>query len=104
MTLISLRFGPARIKRIRSSLGLTQTQLADRLGVSQQAVSAWETDQWLPQSPDLLSALLRAEMDGDKINSSTPAGSISPAGDQIPHKRAECPPLLRPLNPNKEDK
>ena len=34
--------GPA-IKRLREEKGLTQAQLAERIGVSDKAVSKWET-------------------------------------------------------------
>ena len=39
--------GPA-IKRLREERGLTQTQLAQRIGVSDKAVSKWETGRGLP--------------------------------------------------------
>jgi len=38
------------IRRFRKSLGLTQSQLAERLGVTSQAVSKWETAH---SSPDI---------------------------------------------------
>ena len=34
---------PKRIVRIREALGLTQQQLADRLGAQQPTVARWET-------------------------------------------------------------
>lgn len=36
------------IKRLREEKGLTQTQLADKIGVSSKAVSKWETAKGLP--------------------------------------------------------
>ena len=33
---------PDELKRVRARLGLTQTQLADRLGVTQNTVARWE--------------------------------------------------------------
>ena len=39
--------GPA-IKRLREEKGLTQAQLAERIGVSDKAVSKWETGRGLP--------------------------------------------------------
>ena len=38
----------ATIKRLREAKGLTQTELADRIGVSSKAVSKWETAKGLP--------------------------------------------------------
>lgn len=39
---------PARIKALRARLGLTQTALADRLGVSFVSVNRWENGQTRP--------------------------------------------------------
>ena len=39
--------GPT-IKRLREAKGLTQTQLAEKIGVSDKAVSKWETSKGLP--------------------------------------------------------
>lgn len=38
----------AAIKRLRETKGLTQSELADKIGVSAQAVSKWETAKGLP--------------------------------------------------------
>jgi len=37
-----------RIKQLRKSRSMTQDQLADKLGVTAQAVSKWENDQSCP--------------------------------------------------------
>lgn len=37
-----------KIKKLRLGIGLSQTQLADKLGLSNQAVSKWETNATLP--------------------------------------------------------
>jgi len=47
------------ISRYRKDLGLTQENLADKLGISFQAVSKWETGQTVPETM-LLSKLARA--------------------------------------------
>ncbi len=39
----------ARIQAHRRRMGLSQEQLAERLGVSRQAVSKWELDESLPE-------------------------------------------------------
>ena len=38
-----------RIAALRASLGLTQTDFADQLGVRQQTVSEWETGRYEPR-------------------------------------------------------
>ena len=38
-----------KIARLRALMGLSQEQLADKVGVSRQSVSKWEIDQALPQ-------------------------------------------------------
>ena len=39
----------ARIQAHRRRMGISQEQLAERLGVSRQAVSKWELDESLPE-------------------------------------------------------
>lgn len=41
------------IKPIREEAGMTQTALAEKIGVSQQAVSFWETGERYPRTADL---------------------------------------------------
>lgn len=43
----------------RKAKGFTQEQLAERLGVSFQAVSAWERDAYLPEAESLRRLLQR---------------------------------------------
>ena len=43
-----------KIQALRKQRGLTQEQLAQRLGVSRQAVSRWELDASLPETANLL--------------------------------------------------
>lgn len=50
-----------RIRALRSHLGLTQTQMADRLGVRQQTVSEWETGQYEPRGTSITLLGLVAE-------------------------------------------
>ena len=38
-----------RIAELRASLGLTQAEMAEELGVRQQTVSEWETGRYLPR-------------------------------------------------------
>jgi DNA-binding transcriptional regulator YiaG len=48
---------PDELQRARAHLGLTQAQLADRLGVTLSAVSRWEQGQ--RRVPELAARLLR---------------------------------------------
>ena len=43
-----------RIHELRTSLGLSQGALAERLGVSRQAISKWENDSAVPEPEKLL--------------------------------------------------
>lgn len=51
----------ARIQALRKTSGLSQEELADRIGVSRQAVSKWESEQSLP---DLEKIILLSEFFG----------------------------------------
>lgn len=62
------------IKRIRISRGITQAQLADRVGVSEKTVSSWEVNRTEPKS-GLYGAISKALacdtselVDGEKIS------------------------------------
>jgi len=41
---------PQKLKNIRNKLGLSQEQLADKLGVSRQAVTKWESGEGMPDT------------------------------------------------------
>jgi len=42
-----------KISELRQRAGLSQSQLGDRMGVAQSAVSAWETEVYLPRTRQL---------------------------------------------------
>lgn len=44
----------AEIKTFRKSIGLTQEELAEKLGVSQESVSQWEKQRKNPSRPILI--------------------------------------------------
>ena len=43
-----------RIQKLRKGAGLTQEQLAERMGVTRQAVSKWESDGGVPELDTLI--------------------------------------------------
>ena len=63
-----------RIQRLRKSEGLSQEELAERIGVSRQTVSKWESGQ---SSPDLEKIVLLSDLER---NVSCRAGNGGAAG------------------------
>ena len=70
------------IRRLREAKGLTQTQLADKIGVSSKAVSKWETAKGLPDIT-LIEPLAKALnvsvmelMSGDTVNNKNVSANI----------------------------
>ena len=55
-----------KIAQLRKAKGMTQAELADKLGVSHQAVSQWERSETLP---DILTLPLIAQIFGESIGS-----------------------------------
>lgn len=53
------------IKKLREDKGLSQIQLADKIGVGQSTVSTWETGDSLPRADKLpqLAAILGCKID-----------------------------------------
>ncbi len=43
-----------RLKQIRTSQGLSQEQLAEKIGVSRQAITKWETKRGLPDVENMI--------------------------------------------------
>lgn len=54
-----------KLKSIRKQAGLSQEQLAEKLGVSRQAVTKWETDMGIPDIENIMaiSALFDISID-----------------------------------------
>ena len=54
-----------KLKTIRKQAGMSQEQLAEKLGVSRQAVTKWETDAGIPDTPNIMaiSALFDISID-----------------------------------------
>jgi len=49
----SFTWGPRTIKSLRQSAGLSQSDLANLLGVRQQTISEWETDAYRPRGASI---------------------------------------------------
>lgn len=75
-----------RIAQYRKEQGLTQENLAERLGISSQAVSKWETDQTCPDILLLpqLSKLLGVSVDTLLTGECSPTVQLIPKGNRKP--------------------
>lgn len=54
-------------KNMKDGTKLTQEQLAEKLGVSFQAVSAWERDEYLPETENVLNLMKALDVSADAI-------------------------------------
>ncbi len=71
-----------RLVRVRKARGLSQEDLASRLGVSRQAVSKWETGDALPDLPKLLALADALQLSVDALCGREPAADpVSPEGE-----------------------
>ncbi len=61
-----------RIQALRRHLGLTQRELADRLGTRQQTISEWETDMYRPRGASATLLSIIAEQARFKYTASPP--------------------------------
>lgn len=80
-----------KIQALRKGRGLTQEQLAARLGVSRQAVSRWELDETLPDTQNLLPLKEALGVSIDTLLDST-RGLEEPAPQAGPAPGAASPP------------
>ena len=80
-----------KIQALRKGRGLTQEQLAARLGVSRQAVSRWELDETLPDTQNLLPLKEALGVSIDTLLDST-QGLEEPAPQAGPAPGAASPP------------
>lgn len=85
-----------KIQALRKGRGLTQEQLAARLGVSRQAVSRWELDETLPDTQNLLPLKEALGVSIDTLLDST-RGLEEPAPQAGPAPGAASPPARPPL-------
>lgn len=84
-----------KIQALRKGRGLTQEQLAARLGVSRQAVSRWELDETLPDTQNLLPLKEALGVSIDTLLDST-RGLEEPAPPQAGLAPAAASPPARP--------
>ena len=94
------------IAQLRLSQGMTQERLAQRMGVTPQAVSKWENDLNYPDIAALpgLAALLGTSVDAlltvpdDGAQADGPAQAGAPSPDRAPYAPTETP--TEPAGPN----
>ena len=60
------------IARLRNQLGISQTELAERLGLYQKAVSRWENQEQVPDGYDLISLATALGCTVDDLTKETP--------------------------------
>ncbi len=74
--------GGVQVRRLRQGLGLTQSQFADRLGVTPITVHRWESGQSRPQR--LATARLRELEDAAAVAPGTPPEAATPSLPTVP--------------------
>ena len=56
-----------KLKSIRKQAGMSQEQLAEKLGVSRQAVTKWETDAGIPDIENMMAISVLFEISIDEL-------------------------------------
>ena len=79
-----------KILHLRTQLGLSQLELAEKLGVSRQSVSKWETGQSVP---DLEKLIKLADLFGISVDELVREGEWPQPEDQPPQPEATTVPL-----------
>jgi len=69
-----LKWDSQRIRALRRHMGLTQRELAERLGTRQQTISEWETGMYKPRGTSITLLSLVAERAGFKYQIDLPQG------------------------------
>lgn len=67
----------ADVKALRKHLGLTQREMADRLGTRQQTISEWELGLYRPRGASSTLLSIVADQSGYKYNTGSPEKSTS---------------------------
>ena len=68
-----------KLKFIRKQAGMSQEQLAEKLGVSRQAVTKWETDAGIPDIENMMAISALFDISIDELLSNE-KGSKKPTG------------------------
>lgn len=80
-----------RLVQLRKARGMSQEELAEKVGVSRQAVSKWETGDAQPDYVKLMALADALEVSLDDLcgrqTPSAPAGQAAPAPERPPKKR-----------------
>ncbi len=84
-----------KIQTLRKRQGMTQEQLAQRLGVSRQAVSRWELDEVLPETANLLPLSRALGVSVDSL-----LDPAAEAAQPAPLRQRRAYPLLPPCGPS----
>lgn len=82
----------AKLQKLRKARAWTQEQLAEKIGVSRQSLSKWESDGALPDTANII---LLADLFGVTtdylLRDAAPADAFAPAAPQA----AQCPPAQK---------
>jgi transcriptional regulator with XRE-family HTH domain len=95
----TLRYGAA-MRALRVVAGMSQTELADALGVPVVTVSAWEIGRWAPLPNDLAALAIVLEVPGERFFRARGLGRVGLVFWQR-RSDAVCPKklVLRPIAP-----
>ena len=91
---------PENLQRLRKAAGLSQEQLAERIGVSRQAISKWETGETAPEMGKLLQLcqVLSCGLDTLCFSASEGESAAASAGASLPpaqqHRTRRFGPIL----------
>ncbi len=78
------RWDRHHIRALRAHLGLTQRELADRLGTRQQTISEWEQGMYQPRGASSTLLSMVAERARYEYEADEDAGGEDAAGDEGP--------------------
>lgn len=91
---INMLFG-YNLRNYRKSMGLTQKELGDRIGVTSQAVCKWENGTRFPKMPDLLKLC--------EIFGCTPDDLVKESSDALTAKESSLLAMFRSVSEDVQD-
>lgn len=80
-------WGPEHVRALRERIGLTQAEMAERVGTRQQTISEWETGARVPRPMSRRLLQMVAEDAGFYDAGQRPVAPVAPAGEE--HVTAE---------------